>query len=464
MKKLGIIVPYRNRPKQLATFKQHINDYIDFPFELIIVDQVDSLEFNRGKLLNVGFKHAEKLGCDYVVFHDIDMLPINADYTYEEKPYHLITDLDLPEGINRTTFDSYFGGVTLFPSNLYKQINGYSNEYFGWGFEDDDLFLRCRENQLNLDTKKVIQKGFEGVGLEFNGENSYVGIQNRLNSRRDYSLFVSFTFKEINRIKENITDINSIFSIPGFDTSLSLNSFFDIVFQFWKKNLDSISIPTKLYPEGSVNCAVTFNPSDEPSIIRFYVNGIKVGENTYDALHDIQKQKYLYLGVGDPNREEKENWFKGIIDKFIIYRGCLLDNEIEVLSNDNINPLDLNLSCDIMSYYDMQIVKNNVLLDLVGENDGYIKNCNQVRFKKTLDKVVYLPNRKQGKFKVLPHRENGYKDGYWVNWASRENQLKYLDKYYNKASNYTKDGLSTLNFKLTDSYNQGNYHHLSVKL
>ena len=94
----------------------------------------------------------------------------------------------------------------------------------------------------------------------------------------------------------------------------------------------------------------------------------------------------------------------------------------------------------------------------------YIKNCTQVRTQETLDKVVYLPNRKPGKFKMLPHTENGYKDGYWVSWTSRENQLKYLDNYYNKKTNYTKDGLSTLNYKILDSYSENNYHYLGVKL
>ena len=464
MKKLGIIIPYRNRPDQLSIFRKHINEYINFPFELIIVDQVDNLEFNRGKLLNIGFKKAEELKCDYVVFHDVDMLPLDVDYSYEEKPYHLITDLDLPEGVSRTTFDSYFGGVTLFPSNIYKQINGYSNEYFGWGFEDDDLFLRCKENHINLDHKKVIQKGSDGVGLEFNGEDSHIIFSNKLSNRRDFSIFVSFTYNEINRIKENITDINSIVSIPGFDTSLSLNSFFDIVLQFWKSDLSSISLPSKLYPEGKINCVITFHPSRDPSLVKFYINGELVGKNTYDKLLPIQKEKYLYLGVGNPNRNEKQNWFKGIIDKFAVYRGCLVDSDIRLLSNENINPLDLNLTCEIMHYYDMKIVKGNTLLDLEGNNNGYIKNCKQVRVKETLDKVVYLPNRKSGRFKVLPHQENGYKDGYWVSWSSRENQLKYLDKYYNKSSNYRNDGLSTLKFKQTDSYNQGNYHHLSVRL
>ena len=463
MKKLGIIVPYRSRPKQLSVFKKHINEYIKTPFELIIVDQVDTLEFNRGKLLNIGFTKAEELKCDYIVFHDIDMLPINADYSYEEKPHHLIGNLDLPEGTTRTTFDSYFGGVTLFPLHLYKQINGYSNDYFGWGFEDDDLFLRCRENQINLDIKKVIQRGNEGIGLEFNGKDSYVAIPNKLSGRRDYSIFTSFQFNELSRTPENITDINSIFSIPGFDTSLSLNSFFDLAFQFWKKNLDSISLPYKLYPEGKVNCVININPTHEPPIVKMYVNGEKVGENTYDAFYPIQKEQYLYLGVGDPKREEKNNYFKGIIDKFIIFRGCLSTKQIEEISSPTtINYLDI--SDNVMGYYDMGIIRGTSLIDIENSNNGFIQNCKQVHIQKTLDKTIPLPPRKPGKFKVLPHIENGYKDGYWVSWSSRENQLKYLDKYYSKKTNYTNDGLSTLKYKLVDIYNEAGYHHLSVKL
>lgn len=465
MKKLGIIVPYRDRPQQLAIFKKTINEYLDIPFELIIVDQVDSLEFNRGKLLNIGFTKAEELKCDYVVLHDIDMLPIEADYSFSNKPFHLITHLDLPEGTDRTMFDSYFGGVTLFPSNIYKQINGYSNEYWGWGFEDDDLFLRCRENQIELNRKKVIQRGRDGVGLEFNGKDSYVAIPNKLSNRRDFTIFVSFSFEEINRIPTNITDENTIFSIPGFDTSLSLNSFFDIVFQFWKKNLNSISLPAKLYPEGYVNCVITIENRREPPTITLYINGKKIGENTYDALYSIQKERYLYLGVGNPDRKEKENWFKGIIDRFAIFRGALLESEIATLSSNKYYSLfNLFFSAELMSYYDMKFIKDNTLLDLEGNNNGIIRNCKQTYINKNTEKFIYLPNRRKGKFKVLPHKENGYKDGYWVNWASRENQLKYLNNYYSKKSNYTKDGLSTLKYKVVENYSQDNYHYLGVKL
>ena len=168
MHKLGVIVPYRNRPEQLLTFKRAIKEYLIknniLNYELIVVDQVDRKDFNRGKLLNIGFNKAVELGCDYVAFHDVDMLPIQADYSYTEKPVHLIKDFELPPGTSRTLNYDYFGGVTLFPIDLFKQINGYSNNYRGWGFEYDDLLLRCKEKHIDLLEEEIAQYGRTHIG------------------------------------------------------------------------------------------------------------------------------------------------------------------------------------------------------------------------------------------------------------------------------------------------------------
>ena len=109
-------------------------------------------------------------------------------------------------------------------------------------------------------------------------------------------------------------------------------------------------------------------------------------------------------------------------------------------------------------------VNGNTLYDLKGKNNGYINNCEQVYIPKTDELIKSYPLRRDGTFKVLEHKENGYKDGYWVNWQSRVNQLRYLDKFYENRSGFTKDGLSKLKRTKVDSYSIGNYHHLKVVL
>ncbi len=143
-KKLGVIVPYRDRFEHLQTFKKKIIPYLNekgIDFELIVVEQDDGKAFNRGKLLNVGFLYAKKNKCDYVAFHDVDMIPVDVDYSYSDVPVQMATDF-IGE-TKRIVFDEYFGGVTIFPVTMFEHINGYSNDYWGWGYEDTDVLHRC---------------------------------------------------------------------------------------------------------------------------------------------------------------------------------------------------------------------------------------------------------------------------------------------------------------------------------
>jgi len=177
--KLGIIVPYRDRYFDLIKFKSHITEYLsdsDINYTLIIVEQDDAKSFNRGKLLNIGTIYAKKLGCDYVVFHDLDMLPEEVDYSYSDIPLHLATNLIGTKDFKRIVFDQYFGGVTLFPIKTFEEINGYSNNYWGWGYEDDDLFYRCDYYNIPLETKKITIDGGNTAALEFNSSKQMEGI------------------------------------------------------------------------------------------------------------------------------------------------------------------------------------------------------------------------------------------------------------------------------------------------
>ena len=464
--KLGIVVPYRNRPNQLKTFTERIADLINLPYELIIIEQVDDKEFNRGKLLNIGFMKAVSLDCDYVVFHDIDMLPIKADYSYSDTPVHLISDFKLPEGVSRELFDDYFGGVTLFPCNLFKQINGYTNEYFGWGFEDDNLLLRCKENQIKLDSRKVVQRGRDGIGLQFDGKKSYVGVRNIFNMVRNFTIVANFTIDEIVNSKKEITDEFAIFSIPGFDTSFTYNSFRNFTFQFWDKDQTSHSITSDHFPEGTYTVAITFNNRSPNKSVSLYINGKLVQKVEHKRLSDIKSQDFFYLGVGDPERVKKPNFFKGKINTFCIYDNLLNDFTISNLSkNTDFSAFNFGNSSDLKLYFDGKFVKGTSLLDLSGNNNnGMVLGCDQVVTQQSSEKQVPIPSRREGKYEVLPHDENGYKDGYWVNWSSRENQMDYYNKYYNKKTNYQTDGLTTCRFKEVDNFSSGNLHKYKVSL
>ena len=76
--KLGVCVPYRNRELHLHEFIPKVGKYLKeqgIDFQMYFCHQVDDKLFNRGATKNIAAKHAFEDGCDYIVWHDIDMIP-----------------------------------------------------------------------------------------------------------------------------------------------------------------------------------------------------------------------------------------------------------------------------------------------------------------------------------------------------------------------------------------------------
>ena len=44
----------------------------------------------------------------------------------------------------------HFGGVTSFTPEQYHLVNGFSNEFYGYGQEDVDMFYRVRKAGLSI--------------------------------------------------------------------------------------------------------------------------------------------------------------------------------------------------------------------------------------------------------------------------------------------------------------------------
>ncbi len=229
--KLGVIVPYRKRPGHLRKFRESIESYLkDQDYELIVVEQNDDLPFNRGKLLNIGFQQAIRKQCDYVVFHDIDMLPIDVDYSYSDVPIHLATNFT---NSDREIFKTYFGGITMFPIDLFKKVNGYSNEYWGWGFEDDDLLMRLTEQNVFTDYEIYDVPKESTSGIYLHGDESYVECNNIIDITKDFTFHITFKPDDIIPDYNKSFDEYCVFSIPGWDTTIGYNSFNRYKFECW---------------------------------------------------------------------------------------------------------------------------------------------------------------------------------------------------------------------------------------
>lgn len=203
--KLSIIVPYRDRQTHLDVFSEQIPEYIkDIDFDIVFVEQYDEKPFNRAKLLNIGFDYTKNTS-DYFCFHDIDMIPTEADYSYPDKPYHMATNVGQFGG--SSAYPTYYGGVNIFNQEDFIKINGYSNDFWGWGGEDDDLLNRVRFNGYDLYRRKGVYKS---LIHKFNGPNheNYRNNVNKLNQKYDYSLDGLTTLKYelvgVNEISDKI--------------------------------------------------------------------------------------------------------------------------------------------------------------------------------------------------------------------------------------------------------------------
>jgi predicted glycosyltransferase involved in capsule biosynthesis len=117
------------------------------PFVIYIVEQSDDKrKFNRGQLLNIGFDVACKEMCDIFIFHDVDLIPsedLLSAYTTVPSGSHPVHIAKVWDRYNSAP--NYFGGIIAFSKEQFQRINGFPNNFWGWGGEDDELYSRSKE-------------------------------------------------------------------------------------------------------------------------------------------------------------------------------------------------------------------------------------------------------------------------------------------------------------------------------
>ncbi len=159
LNRIAIIVPFRDlhvaqhRAKHLQQFVPYMINYLSqssTTFKIFIIEQSnDGKKFNRGKLLNTGYEIAQAEGYTTFIYHDVDLLPsieLLPWYTaIPEQPIHIARVW------NRYNANaSYCGGIISYSKADFLRINGFPNNFWGWGGEDDEMWQRMQDLGIRM--------------------------------------------------------------------------------------------------------------------------------------------------------------------------------------------------------------------------------------------------------------------------------------------------------------------------
>ena len=438
--KLGICIPYRNRKEHVEQLIPHLSKHLTengIEHTFYVGHQVDEKLFNRGAMKNIAAHVAFQDGCDYIAWHDVDMLSFDeSDYSYpEENPIHIATKLSKYNyGLG---YDQYFGGVVLFTKEQAHKTNGYSNDYWDWGQEDDDLFWRCyfegyttSDNFKSYKNKRV---------ANFNGNDSYVVIPtNREISsclRDNHTISILFKAEQqqekvpiwlVGDKETRFVEYPLIRKDGSWTWGLSFNNSRAVTMVVFDKDSNHNYNWAKRFE--NLWTWVTLSYNKEEKQIYFYINnelirqmnGVK--ENLPFPLHNELKShdsiKPFLLGACS----HSQTFFKGQIAEVKIFNK-FIENIDEAFDGEE----------DLVLHYDCQndLDSQNINVTFTDEDIDIIENI--------------VPYRRESRFDCMFHVDEGYVNGTWAKGeTTARNEKRFVTEMQQGLINYKIDGLNNI--------------------
>uniref|UniRef100_H2ZMT2 Uncharacterized protein n=1 Tax=Ciona savignyi TaxID=51511 RepID=H2ZMT2_CIOSA len=180
--KVAVIIPHRDREAHLKHLLSHLHPILQrqqLEYTVYVVHQIHGSLFNRAMLMNVGFAQASlDNNYDCFIFHDVDLLLESDRCGYHcpklsehgrSNPKHLSVAVDKFDFFAKHV--EVFGGVSIFTREQFLSVNGFSNLYWGWGAEDDDLFLRTWRKGYKVDRTDTEKCSFRMISHSHDRDN-----------------------------------------------------------------------------------------------------------------------------------------------------------------------------------------------------------------------------------------------------------------------------------------------------
>jgi hypothetical protein len=170
-------LPFKDRKGKYQTaldsFIEPFKDYISTnitndEIEIFIVEQSGGLKydnhdeelFNLGRTINIGFDLYKEVikNNDAFFFHPIDLLPVDVDYNIQYTTKFCCQEHS-PDG-------AFYKSMGFVAEDFIK-VNGFNNDMWGWGGEDDELLKRFTLNNITTGNKinNYIKLCNDGNGL-----------------------------------------------------------------------------------------------------------------------------------------------------------------------------------------------------------------------------------------------------------------------------------------------------------
>ena len=488
MKRLAVIFPYNEQHIDNFTehFKATVPESRDLYYKLVFLKQKSNRPLNKGKLFNIGYMlHKDRF--DYFCFHDLDLIPISdeCDYSYEEKPISLVgkrnpilfgdqekvqnfDDYSLP-------YDEYFGGAILFTKEHFQEVNGYSNEYWGVGYEDYDLLLRCVVKELSV--IKELETQVSKTYGNFNGMNSYIEIPSenakiKNTTNKSFSMSAWFCPNEEPPYGADVDNNRceySIFTRPGYHTGLSyihggLVKAVVWIRPFGSSEREPIVIQVPLRTNQWYNVGMVVN--DREQSLTLYVDGKEVGKQQYEGELIEYLNKPYYIGVGDPDLSVWRNFFKGQIAEVGLWSDALKDYEMELIFEKGIvnNKGEYTTSKLPVGVWDFKGGYEDRTFDISG-NGNHAKFYNVGFANKSLKSNTerYLPYRRNGAYGYISSEEQYLNLENLIRSEHPEimtNRNTFNKKVRNQMQDIDTDGLSSTRFRIVNRKDYQGKHEI----
>jgi len=202
-KDMLIVVPYRNRQRDLEKFLIQTPHYFnnqDISYDILICELEQNCSWNAGMTCNSLINFIKDREYEWVYIHHVDITPISGKWKFpnENEAYHNLGDF----------------GSCLLKMKTFLDVGGYSNSFWGWGAEDNDLYDKIRSTGTSVITLNETydvkydtdfqnhERKFDGINYANNVKTLCLTPSDEKNDIRDFSEY-AYT-DDLEKMSDNI--------------------------------------------------------------------------------------------------------------------------------------------------------------------------------------------------------------------------------------------------------------------